>query len=328
MSPVEEFAGGRSGKFLSLAFCAAVFLCAAFAFSPRAIPEFPATGLRIETVLVLAAARAGERLVAAGERGRIFLSDDEGKTWRAAHSPVEATLTALHFQDARNGWAVGHDAVILHTGDGGETWRLVHSAPQEERPLLDVYFRDALHGVAVGAYGAFLETRDGGRTWTPRRILEDDPHLNALAPAAGGRLLIAGEAGTLLASPDGGTRWMPLAPPYRGSFFGVLAPGAEDLIAFGLRGNVWHSPDLGRTWSPVAIPSQASLLGGRVLAPGSAVLVGQDATLLVTRDGGRSFELRREASGAALAAVLPAANGDLLVFGERGVTRLAGGVQP
>ncbi|HXF67540.1 MAG TPA: YCF48-related protein [Burkholderiales bacterium] len=327
MSALKEFAGRGCGRLLGLAFCAAVFLAAVFAFSPRAIPEFPATGLRIETVLVLAAARAGERLVAAGERGRIFLSDDDGRSWRAAHSPVEATLTALHFQDARNGWAVGHDAAILRTRDAGETWQVVRIAPQEERPLLDVYFRDALHGFAVGAYGAFLETHDGGRTWSSRQIIEDDRHLNALAPAAGG-LLIAGESGTVLSSPDGGAHWMPLAPPYRGSFFGVLAPGGDDLIAFGLRGNVWHSPDLGGTWSAVANPSQASLMGGRVLAPGSAVLVGQDGTLLVTRDGGRSLGLRREASGAAFAAVLPAANGDLLAFGERGVTRLPAAARP
>lgn len=320
--------GPGSGRFLGLAFSAAVFLAAAFAFSPRAIPEFPATGLRIDTVLVLGAARAGARLVAAGERGRIFVSDDDGRSWRAARSPVEAMLTALYFHDGKLGWAVGHDAVILRTEDGGESWEIARFAPEEERPLLDVRFRDARHGFAVGAYGTFLESRDGGRTWSARRVIDDDRHLNALARAPEERFFIAGETGLVLFSPDAGVNWSPLAPPYKGSFFGAVAPAADDLLVFGLRGNVLHSPDLGRSWNAVANPSRASLMGGFVLAPGRAVLVGQDGTVLETREGGRGASLRRDPGGAAFAAVLPAADGSLLAFGERGVTRLPGAAGP
>ncbi len=313
---------------LGIVFSASVFLAAAFAFSPRTLPEFPATGLRIDTVLVLGAARAGPRLVAAGERGHIFLSDDEGGTWRSVKSPVEVTLTALFFHDAKVGWAVGHDAAVLRTEDGGETWQLARSAPEDERPLLDVRFGSTEHGIAIGAYGMFLESRDGGRTWASRKIIEGDSHLNALAAGDGGRFFIAGESGTVLFSRDDGAQWAQLPPPYKGSFFGALMPGGNDLVAFGLRGNVYHSADLGQAWSAFNNPSQASLMGARTLAPGSAVLVGQGGSVLVTRDGGRSFTLHRDAGGAAFAAALPAANGDLLAFGERGVTRITGIAKP
>jgi photosystem II stability/assembly factor-like uncharacterized protein len=307
-----------------MVFSAAVLLAAAFAFSPRALPEFPVTGVRIDTVLVLGAARAGKRLVAAGERGSIFVSDDDGRTWRGAKSPVEATLTALYFHDPQHGWAVGHDLTVLRTGDSGDTWQLVHSAPQDDRPLLDIRFQSPQHGFAIGAYGTFLESQDGGRSWHPRKILEGDRHLNALAASGDGRLFIAGESGTLLSSPDSGALWTPLSPPYRGSFFGILAIGAGDLTAYGLRGNVYHSPDQGQNWHAVNNPSQASLLGGRNLGQARAVLVGQGGNVLVTRDGGRSFTRHHDPSGVAFAAVLPAGNGDILGFGERGVTRITG----
>ncbi|MCW5605889.1 MAG: sialidase, partial [Burkholderiales bacterium] len=254
-------------RLIGLTFCVAVLLAATFAFSPRAVPVFPATGLRVDTVLLLDAARAGTRLVAVGERGRIFLSDDEGATWNATPSPTEATLTAVWFADARHGWVVGHDAVILRTDDAGANWHVAHAAPAEERPLLDVRFIGPERGFAVGAYGAYLETSDGGRTWTARGIADDDRHLNGIAAGAGGELLIAGESGALLLSTDGGRRWERLESPYQGSFFGALAPERDHFLVFGLRGNVYRSGDLGRNWHRAGQPAEVSLMGGRVFAP-------------------------------------------------------------
>lgn len=72
--------------------------------------------------LLLDIAKAGERLVAVGERGHIIYSDDNGKSWEQAEVPVMVTLTALDFSTPEKGWAVGHDGVVLHTEDSGETW--------------------------------------------------------------------------------------------------------------------------------------------------------------------------------------------------------------
>lgn len=315
-------------RVLGIAFSALVFLTGAFVFSPRALPVFPATGVRVDTVLLLDAALAGARMVAAGERGYIFLSDDAGKTWRTGRSPAQSTLTALHFRDSKHGWAVGHDELILRTEDGGETWQQVHFAPKEERPLLDIWFRDERHGIAIGAYGSFLESSDGGRTWQARKIQEEDRHLNALAGEADARLFIAGESGTLLRSADSGKNWERVDSPYKGSFFGVVRSGENALVAFGLRGHVFRSQDAGGSWTQVDNSSQASLMRGRVLKDDAVVLVGQDGNVLVSRDGTRSFVLLRAPSGRALATVLEAENGDLLVFGEGGFDRVSGVLKP
>ena len=72
--------------------------------------------------LMLDVGFASERLVAVGEYGGILYSDDQGVSWSQAQVPVQVTLTAVHFPSALKGWAVGHDAVILHSEDGGETW--------------------------------------------------------------------------------------------------------------------------------------------------------------------------------------------------------------
>jgi photosystem II stability/assembly factor-like uncharacterized protein len=278
--------------------------------------SLPAASVR---QLLLDIAPAGARLVAVGERGRIFLSTDRGETWQPAAAPGEATLTAVHFHDDRHGWAVGHDAVILRTEDAGATWVLVHQAPAEYRPLLDLWFEDENHGFAVGAYGLCLETRDGGRRWQRRTLLPEDMHLNAIAGGPDGRLYVAGEAGTLLRSDDGGRRWRKLASPYRGSFFGVLRLPDGNPLVFGLRGKAFRSPDGGKRWLPVDTHGEAALQGGAVLADRSVVLVGNDGTVLVSRDGGRRFAPRHQGLRQAFAAVT-ASGASLVLVGEHGVT--------
>ena len=71
---------------------------------------------------LLATARAGDRLVAVGQRGHILYSDDSGKNWLQASVPVSADLNAVSFPTPQQGWAVGSDGVVLHSSDAGQTW--------------------------------------------------------------------------------------------------------------------------------------------------------------------------------------------------------------
>ena len=277
--------------------------------------------LAIESLL-LDGAGAGSRLVVVGERGHVLVSTDGGGRWTQARTPTRALLTAVHLHDERLGWAVGHDAAILRTGDGGATWALVHYAPEEERPLLDVWFRDDRSGFAVGAYGYFLATDDGGDTWTPRTVSEDDFHLNALASGGGGRLFIAAEAGAAYRSDDGGETWRALSPPYRGSWFDVLALDRDRVLLAGLRGRLFRSGDAGETWTRVATDTHATLTGAVRLDSRRVLVTGLEGTLLTSRDGGRSVTLERLASRPGIAAAVAVPGAGALLLGEFGVRRL------
>lgn len=312
-------------KTIGIAFSLLVLLAAAYAFSPRPAPAFPAKGISVDTLLLLDATQAGKRLVAVGERGRIVASDDNGKTWRQVASPTQATLTSLYFLDAKNGWAVGHDSVILKSTDGGASWRQVYSAPELKKPLLKVWFRDAHNGFALGAYGLFLQTKDGGTSWQQRKITDNDLHLNALAAQTNkgdGKLFIAGEAGSLLRSDDYGQTWQALHSPYKGSFFGIVALRDGSVLAYGLRGKVFRSTDLGETWTAIETGSQATLMSDYVEADGSVVLAGQSGTVLISHDAGKTFEVQFQPNRKCVAAIRPAGK-NMLLFGESGIAHLA-----
>jgi len=276
----------------------------------------------VERLLFTDAVRVEARLIAVGDRGSILLGSPDGRAWRAAKAPAAPLLTAVRFLDAKRGWAVGHDAVILATADGGESWSQQFSAPKEQRPLLDVLFLDAARGFAVGAYGAFYETADGGGTWRPRAVLEEDRHLNGIVSLGEGRLLIVGESGTLLRSEDAGRTWSTVKSPYAGSLFGAVPLPGGVVVAFGLRGRVLRSADAGKSWALVESPASATLMGGTVLPDGTLVLAGAAGTLVASRDGGQSLFPLATGTSKPLAKAI-AGEGGLLAFGEGGVRPVA-----
>lgn len=238
--------------------------------------------------LLLGIGRAGDALVAVGDRGNILLSAD-GEKWEQVASPVNVTLTAVAFADAKTGWAVGHDATILKTADGGRTWTVQRFKPELGQPLLNLLALDAQRVFAIGAYGMFLKTDDGGATWADvpsPPLLEDGLHLNGMVRLGSGELFIAGETGLVAVSADGVT-WERLAAPYEGSLFGVLPRGDKGALVFGLRGNVLMTDDVrSGSWTPVDIGSVQSMFGGAVLADGRVVLVGSDGEIVFITPAG------------------------------------------
>nr|MBF0681474.1 hypothetical protein [Pseudomonas sp.] len=282
---------------------------------------------RAASHLLLDITRAGERLVAAGDRGHILYSDDEGASWVQAKVPTRQLLTAIQFVDDQHGWAVGHDALILVTTDGGQTWARQYENRESEVPLLDVWFENAQHGLAVGAYGMLLETHDGGRNWediADRLDNEDGYHLNAITEIKGSGLFVVGEMGGMHRSADMGQTWEAVESPYQGSFFGVIGGETDVVLAFGLRGHMFRSADFGDSWQAVDLRDnghalEAGLADGNLLDDGRMVVVGHAGAVLSSEDQGRSFKLFSRPDRRSLSGVVANAAGNLVLVGQSGV---------
>lgn len=274
--------------------------------------------------LLVDVARSDNTLIAVGERGHVLLSEDGGANWSQARVPTRSLLTAVTTLEGGHAWAVGHDAVILHSADGGKTWTRQYFAPDEGSPLLDVWFENASHGIAIGAYALFLETHDGGKTWERRDVDEEERHWNAIAHAPDGTLYVAAESGVVFRSTDKGKSWELKETPYRGSFLGCLCLSNGAVLVYGLRGNVYRSTDRGESWQHIPTDQTVTLMGGTQTSDGVLVIVGLSGTLLVSTDSGLSFRSMNRPDRHALGAAIQGAPGSLLLFGENGVSLVEG----
>lgn len=296
----------------------------------KAVQEDAIPSGLIDKTLLLGVTKAGERLVAVGSWGHIILSDDAGVTWRQAQKvPTRTTLTSVYFTDDKNGWAVGHDTVVLHTADGGEIWEMQYSDPPAETPLLTVWFENNEHGIAAGSFSFMLETFDGGKTWESRPLLEaepdefEQPHLNAIFWGTDRKtqVMIASEAGNFFRSHDSGKTWELVKMPYIGSFWGGLVTKQGRVLALGMRGNIFRSDDFGASWTKVETGAEQSYSGAVQLADGTIVAVGLAGTVSYSSDNGESFSTVIRPSRTGLSSVAESANGEVVLFGDVGIER-------
>ncbi len=224
-------------------------------------------------------ARAGDRVIAVGQRGHVLYSDDAGANWQQADVPVSSDLVAVSFPTPSMGWAVGHDGVILHTNNAGATWSrqldgrrvgafLLAAYPEDasakdakdastlheqaqrfatqgaENPFLDVWFADEHDGYAVGAFGLILHTADAGATWQPWLHAVDNPGgLHSVRDPQRGRGCIhRRRAGPPAPARPQDRRFERVELPYKGTLFGVIGDD-RGVVVFGLRGTVLRSVD-------------------------------------------------------------------------------------
>lgn len=296
-----------------------------------------------ERTVLLAAALAGNRIVAVGERGIVAMSEDGGRAWRQAAVPTSVTLTAVRFADATRGWAVGHGGVVLATEDGGQRWtrqldgrraaqlvleatkgsgnadalkeaeRLVADGP--DKPLLDLLVNGERNLIVVGAYGLALASEDGGKTWASWALRLPNPkglHIYAVR-RRGDTLLMAGEQGLVMMSSDGGRSFRRVETPYKGSFFTAELPGNQDILLAGLRGNVLRSSDGGGTWTTLPSPMPVSITASALAGDGRLFAVNQ-AGFVLALQGERLMPLNQ--------APMPPLNG-LLVTAANGLLALS-----
>jgi len=369
--PVSGIAGFRSIEeariLLRLALGASALALAATAFAatdPFEDPlDVPARAVRRQllSTQMHAVTRAGARLVAVGVRGLLLVSDDEGRQWKQVSVPVASDLLAVHFPTARDGWAVGHDGVVLRTQDGGNTWgkqldgRIakqmltvhfqalaasgdaqarrhledteINYAGGPEQSLLGVWFKDALSGFVCGSFGTLLATDDGGMTWKSwiEKVDADRPlHLNAIRGTREG-VLIASEKGIVFRLDPDKQRFVAMPTGYAGTFFRLLEAG-DSVLAAGLRGTVYRLKSGGASWEKVETGVTSTITAAMSLPDGSALLGTVAGQLLATRDGER-FRQIPVALPMPFTGIAPASPDEVVVVGMRGVRKIPFKVQ-
>ena len=262
---------------------------------PLSAQQFHAGDPVVSGVTYLDVARAGDRVVAVGDRGNIIYSDDGARSWSQAQVPAEALLTAVCFADESHGWAVGHDALILGTVDGGQTWSKQYSdvlgSGEAEVAEEDVYSDDI--------YSDDLYSDD---------LYSDDPYAESAAPAvdtsgapfldvlcfSAERAIAVGGFGYVVETTDAGGTWEKRMDRVQNSdgwhIYGIAAvPATDTLLMVGEKGTLYRSRDNGNSWKKLDSPYEGSFFGITPLGPAQAVIYGLQGNVWVTRDQGQSW---------------------------------------
>ncbi len=305
---------------------AVLFLLSASASAAPSAPPPSATDQplwRATHGVLVATTRAGNRLVAVGDRGTILLSDDQGATWTLAHSGTGEMLTAALFTSPNEGWVVGQDSTILHSIDAGAHWTIQMSDAGHDQALFSVASLGDKHLVASGAYALLLESQDAGASWTSIKLrnLDEDYHLNCVL-ARGDDLVVTGESGHAFIRRSG--TWTPMPVPYDGSQFGCLTDRAGDVYSFGLRGSLFASaaPAAGAGFSPwkrIETGEQRSIFGGTLLANGLMALVGSNGLVMLFDPQTATRKILPAPSGGTLSGIAEAPDGKWVIVGDDGV---------
>ncbi|GAB5389354.1 MAG: YCF48-related protein [Alphaproteobacteria bacterium] len=285
--------------------------------------------------LLLAGDRIGDRVVAVGARGHVLVSDDSGQSWTQLDAPVSTTLTAIDCDNASQSCLIGgHDGIVLNLDLSGEprvTLRRFQPGGAEDlmKPVLAVS-RMSDADIAFGAFGLALTGDATGsaeydqQDQLPERIIEEEPHIGALTRIDDG-VLIAGEFGAVFRKSDMAADWEDLSIEYEGSMFGALHLTNGSALIFGLQGKIFRLEDAttGEEWVEVFSDTTNGLMGGTVMTRGAVVLVGANGAVTTSTDYGRSFRFSRRKDRQTLSDVVEAPDGNLILLGEFGATRVS-----
>lgn len=306
---------------------------------------------------LLAVARAGRRLVAAGLNGQVLLSDDLGRHWTSASVPVSTELVSVRFPTPERGWITAHGGVVLRSDDAGGSWRRMLDgrmaakllaahfqaevdagdqaaqpyleqvqmdfANGPEQPFLDAWFDDDRNGWVCGPFGLLLATHDGGASWQPAMEQVDNPefrHLFAMQ-RIGGVLYVASEKGTVFRLDAASGRFVASDTGFKGSLFGLV--GDDDaVIAYGLKGAAWRSRDHGLSWQRLETGIATAITAAVRTDDGLLLLASQGGDVRLSADGGTSFRDVPGVRPSAFAGVA-VAGGEVVLVGPGGLQAAA-----
>lgn len=238
---------------------------------------------------------------AVGAGGRIFRTEDGGKTWQLEVNDNALSLLGVSFTGSK-AIAVGQFGVIV-IRDGEGHWRKVESGTSER--IFNVDMNSKGQAVAVGAFGLIMNSSDGGETWRdvspdwsdkfydPEKRLGGlfEPNIYGVQINEAGKVWIAGELSLVMVSEDVGETWL-VKHAGGSSEIGVSSTLSaidvrEDGTAFavGQEGYVLRSKDHGDTWSKIKSATHQNLLGVSSISSGLVVAPGMREILLSYDDG-------------------------------------------
>ncbi|GJQ21933.1 MAG: hypothetical protein HBSIN02_22880 [Bacteroidia bacterium] len=254
------------------------------------------------------------------------------QNWSSQTIPTSATLRAIHFIDANNGWAAGYDGVILHTTNGGSNWNSQTSGISTR--LVAIRFVDANYGWANTGLKV-LRTEDGGSTWNDMTGLDANAAIfrNTIFPISSTVAWSTAQAS--------GQRWFyrytaTSATAVTEETFNLISSSAQLLdLWFVDQDNGWAVGTSGQIWkitsASTGSPSftnqtntsvtSSNLRGVYMVDGNNGWAVGDNGTIIKTTNGGTDWSTVTSGISSTLRDVHALDMNNVIVVGDGGVIR-------
>lgn len=219
-----------------------------------------------EPIAMLGVALAGEKTVAVGQKGVIFIHTP-GSGWKKAESGTTERLLNVAGNDFGLLVAVGAFGTVIMSTDYGETWS--NAQPK----WLEISDADAGGGGQTGAAGeptiyavqvlddgsifiggelSFIVRSNRGENWemvnqAKASLDEIAPSINSISVRPDGVGFAVGQSGIVLRTMDGGRHWSAVDSSASANLLAVTSLGSGEVVAVGMRTTI-RSDDGGNTW--------------------------------------------------------------------------------
>ena len=236
--------------------------------------------------------------VESGERGELFRSRDDGRTWE--------TIPAMHGKSIRAfALAPGHPEImvtgaldgVFRSDDAGQTWRkITPNGHTELKNFESVAIDPADPGVIyAGTWHLPWKTSNGGATWTnlKKGIIDDSDVFSIIIDPQQTSVVYASACSGIYRSEDAGTMFHKIQGiPFSARRTRVLKqdPNDRNVVYAGTTEGLWKTVDAGKTWKRV---SAANVIVNDVLVDprhSARVLLATDRSgVLASNDAAQSF---------------------------------------
>ncbi len=189
-------------------------------------------------------------LIALDMQRKIWISDDEGQSWRSKVIDNAEVPQAITCDPENQIWVVSGFSTILKTADQGGTWTV--TSLDEDLFLTTIQFIDQKTAYIAGEFGTVLKTTNGGEEWEYLNPLANEfyPQDSLFIDESTG--WVVGLNGTILKTENGGESWERQETGTGIPFYSIAAVGesvfvgGENGTVLKLENNVWQSHDHGK----------------------------------------------------------------------------------
>lgn len=221
-----------------------------------------------------------------GTNGTIISSVNSGVNWVVRQTGLDVNYKATQFRTATLGYIVGDRGLFLVTTNGGTT--LTNRSRPVSGAFHDLAFTTNAFGYIAGDNGIALRTANSGANWTSLNPPAENAiyGLHFFNNTSG---YAVGENGFMAKTADSGVIWEKLS-------VGGTSERLRDLVFFntltglviGQNGFLARTED-GSQWQKVTVPTTEDLFDLDTLDLNSAIVVGNNGTILKTVDRGVSW---------------------------------------